>query len=299
MGGATFPTSVKFAVGDRKVEYLVVNAVECEPYLTCDYRLLIERPECIIEGTMIAAKILNPENIIIAVEENKEDAALLLEETAEKLGYNITVALMKMKYPQGDEKQLIYALTGREMPSGKLPLDLGCIVCNTSSINAIYEAAVFHKPLFERVVTVTGEGVENARNLIVPVGTTFRTLFEYCGGNEEKCDEMIAGGPMMGFALQNLDIPTVKGNNALLCIRKYEEVSFPCMHCGKCAQHCPMGLTPNNMYRYIMNGMYADAMEIGLMDCKECGCCSYSCPSQLNLVQAFKMGKKMARSVKK
>ena len=298
MGGATFPTSVKFAVGERKVEYLVINAVECEPYLTCDYRLMLERPEGIIEGAQVAAKILNPDNVIIAVEENKEDAALVLENKAKEMGFNVTVALMKMKYPQGDEKQLLYALTKRQIPSGKLPLDIGCIVCSTSSIYALYEAAVFHKPVFERVVTVTGEAIAEPKNLIVPVGTSFRKLFEYCHGDETKCDEFIAGGPMMGFSFPSLDTPTVKGNNGLLCIKKFEEKSFPCMHCGKCAQHCPMGLTPNNMYRLITHGLYKEAMDIGLMDCKECGCCAYSCPSQLRLVQTFRLGKKMGRNAK-
>ncbi len=299
MGGATFPTSVKFAVSGRRVEYLVINAVECEPYLTCDYRLMIERPEAIIEGTMIAAKILNPENIIIAVEENKEDAALLLEKTARDMGFTLEVALMKMKYPQGDEKQLLYALTKREIPSGKLPLDIGCIVCNTASVNAIFEAVVYHKPLIERVVTVSGECIREPRNLIVPFGTSFRTLFDYCSGDEEKCGEFIAGGPMMGFGMPDLDSPTVKGNNGLVCLPSQKEYpSFPCMHCGKCAQHCPMGLTPNNMYRLITNARYKEAMDIGLMDCKECGSCAYSCPSHLNLVQAFKMGKKLGRNAK-
>ena len=298
MGGATFPTSVKFAVGDRKVEYLVINAFECEPYLTCDYRLMIERPECIIEGAQVASRILNPDNVIIAVEENKEDAALILEKKAAEMGFNVTLALMKMKYPQGDEKQLLYALTKRQVPSGKLPLDIGCIVCSTSSVYALYEAAVFHKPVYERVVTVTGEAIGEPKNLIVPVGTPFRKLFEYCNGDETKCDEFIAGGPMMGFSFPSLDTPTVKGNNGLLCIRKFEEKSFPCMHCGKCAQHCPMGLTPNNMYRLITHGMYKEAMDIGLMDCKECGCCAYSCPSQLRLVQTFRLGKKMGRNAK-
>ena len=299
MGGATFPTSVKFAVNGRRVEYLVINAVECEPYLTCDYRLMMERPEAIIEGTMIAAKILNPENIIIAVEENKEDAALLLEKTARDMGFTLEVALMKMKYPQGDEKQLLYALTKREIPSGKLPLDIGCIVCNTASVNALFEAVVYHKPLIERVVTVSGECIREPKNLIVPFGTSFRTLFDYCNGDEEKCGEYIAGGPMMGFGMPDLDCPTVKGNNGLVCLPPQKEYpAFPCMHCGKCAQHCPMGLTPNNMYRLITNARYKEAMDIGLMDCKECGSCAYSCPSHLNLVQAFKMGKKLGRNAK-
>lgn len=299
MGGATFPTSVKFAVNDRRVEFLVINAVECEPYLTCDYRLLMERPEALIEGTKIVSKILSPEKIYIAVEENKEDAALLIEKKAQETGLECTVALMKMKYPQGDEKQLLAALTGREIPSGKLPLDIGAIVCSASSVNAIFEAVVYHKPLFERIVTVTGECVGEPKNLIVPFGTSFGTLFEYCKGDKEKANEFIAGGPMMGFDMPDLSIPTTKGNNGLVAVHSEKKKHiFPCMHCGKCAQHCPMKLTPNNMYHYIKNGMYKEALEIGLMDCKECGCCAYSCPSGLDLVQAFKLGKKMGRNLK-
>ncbi len=299
MGGATFPTSVKFAVKDRKVEYLVINGVECEPYLTCDYRLMMERPEAVIEGISITAKILNPEKIVIAVEENKKDAALLLEETAGKMGVELTVALMKMKYPQGDEKQLLAAITKREIPSGKLPLDIGCIVCSVSSINAIFEAVVYHKPLFERIVTVSGECIREPKNLIVPVGTSFETLFNYCSGDMESTEELIAGGPMMGFGMADLSSPTTKGNNGLLAVKSVKKNHvYPCMHCGKCAQHCPMKLTPNNMYRYITHGMYKEAMDIGLMDCKECGCCAYSCPSGLDLVQAFKLGKKLGRNAR-
>lgn len=299
MGGATFPTSVKFAVNDRKVEYLVINAVECEPYLTCDYRLLLERPDAIVEGTKIVAKILSPEKIYIAVEENKEDAALIIEEKARQMGLECTVALMKMKYPQGDEKQLLAALTGREIPSGKLPLDIGAIVCSASSINAIYEAVVYHKPLYERIVTVTGECIREPKNLIVPFGTSFETLFDYCKGDRENANEFIAGGPMMGFDMPDLSMPTTKGNNGLVALHSEKKKHiFPCMHCGKCAQHCPMKLTPNNMYHYIKNGMYKEALDLGLMDCKECGCCAYSCPSGLDLVQAFKLGKKMGRNLK-
>lgn len=299
MGGATFPTSVKFSIPEgKKVEYLVINAVECEPYLTCDYRLMKERTSDIIEGIMIASKVLSPEKIIIGVEANKEDAALLLESKAKEMGFNLTVALLKMKYPQGDEKQLLYALTGRAIPSGKLPLDIGCIVCNTSSIIALYEAIKFHKPLIERVMTVTGEAIGEPKNLLVPIGTTFKTLFEYCSGDESKCNEIISGGPMMGFGVPNLTIPTVKGTNGLLCILSKEEKTFNCVNCGKCVQHCPMGLRPNRMYRLITNKQYKDAMDIGLMDCKECGCCAYSCSSHLNLVQTFKLGKKLGREKK-
>lgn len=299
MGGAQFPTSVKFATNGRRVEYLVINGVECEPYLTCDYRLMLERTKSILEGVEIIKKILNPEKTVIAVEENKEDAALLLEKTASEMKIEVEVDLMKMKYPQGDEKQLLAAITKKEIPSGKLPLDIGAIVCSVSSVNAIFEAVVYHKPLFERVVTVSGELIARPKNLVVPFGTPFEVLFDYCGGDREKANEYIAGGPMMGFDMPDLSCPTIKGNNGLLVLKSEKKKHiFPCMHCGKCAQHCPMSLTPNNMYRYITHGMYKEALDIGLMDCKECGCCAYSCPSGLDLVQTFKLGKKMGRNIK-
>lgn len=299
MGGATFPLSVKYLVPeDKKVEYLVINAVECEPYITADYRLMIERTEEIIEGIMIANKLLNPLHIIIGVEENKLDAAEKLEKMAESMGFDLTVVLLKMKYPQGDEKQLLFALTGRAIPSGKLPLDIGCIVSNTSTIVALYEAVKFHKPLIERVVTVSGEAIEEPKNLLVPIGTSFRTLFDYAKGSESSCDEIISGGPMMGFDCPSLDIPVVKGTNGLICLKKTEDKSLVCVNCGRCASHCPMGLRPNRMFRLITNGKYKDALSLGLLDCKECGSCAYSCPSYLPLVQAFKLGKKMGREKK-
>lgn len=300
MGGATFPTSVKFAIPEgKKVEYVVVNAVECEPYITCDYRIMIERTDALLDGLMIIKKAIEPEKMVIAIEENKMDAALIIEERIKELGYPIFVQPLKMKYPQGDEKQLLYAVTKRTIPSGKLPLDIGCIVCNTSSVNAIYEAVKYHKPLIERVVTVTGENIKNPKNLLCPIGASLSDLFSYCDGIEEDGAELISGGPMMGFDIPSLDIPLTKGTNGLLCMKKKEkEKTYPCMNCGRCVSHCPMGLTPNRMFRLIQNGEYKEAMKIGLMDCKECGCCAYSCPSHIELVQGFKKGKKLGREKK-
>ena len=297
MGGATFPTSVKFSVPTgKKVEYLVINAVECEPYITCDYRLMMEEPEALLEGAMIAAKAVNPEHIVFGVEMNKMDAVELLSAKAEEKGYPISIQPLKMKYPQGDEKQLLKAVTGREIPSGKLPLDIGCIVCNTATTYAIYEAVKFHKPLFERRITVSGECIRNPKNILAPIGTPFSALLEYCGGARDGLYELISGGPMMGFDCPDGDVPMVKGSGGLLAVPyKIGGREFPCVSCGKCVQHCPMGLMPNRMYRNIKNGNYSEAMALGLMDCKECGCCSYSCPSHINLVQGFKLGKKMGR----
>ena len=206
---------------------------------------------------------------------------------------------LKVKYPQGDEKQLLKATIGREVPSGKLPLDVGAVVCNASTAYAIYEAVRFHKPLFERICTISGESVNNPKNVIAPIGTKFSDLIAYAGGAKEDLVSLIGGGPMMGFAVADPDTPMVKGSGGVLMLPKMiEDVSFPCVLCGKCVQHCPMGLQPNKMFRNIKYGNYQAAMDLGLMDCKECGCCAYTCPSHLPLVQGFKLGKKLGRKKK-
>lgn len=300
MGGATFPTDVKLTVPmGKKVDALVINGVECEPYLTSDYRLMLERPDEMLEGVMAAAKILSPDRIIIGIEANKLDAAELLEQKIASNGYSITVQRLQMKYPQGDEKQLLKATIGREVPSGKLPLDVGAVVCNASTAYAIYEAVRFHKPLFERICTISGESVNNPKNVIAPIGTKFSDLIAYAGGAKEDLVSLIGGGPMMGFAVADPDTPMVKGSGGVLMLPKMiDDVSFPCVLCGKCVQHCPMGLQPNKMFRNIKYGNYQAAMDLGLMDCKECGCCAYTCPSHLPLVQGFKLGKKLGRKKK-
>lgn len=300
MGGATFPTDVKLTVPmGKKVDALVINGVECEPYLTSDYRLMLERPDEMLEGVMAAAKILSPDRIIIGIEANKLDAAELLEQKIASNGYPITVQRLQMKYPQGDEKQLLKATIEKEVPSGKLPLDVGAVVCNASTAYAIYEAVRFHKPLFERICTISGESVNNPKNVIAPIGTKFSDLIAYAGGAKEDLVSLIGGGPMMGFAVADPDTPMVKGSGGVLMLPKMiDDVSFPCVLCGKCVQHCPMGLQPNKMFRNIKYGNYQAAMDLGLMDCKECGCCAYTCPSHLPLVQGFKLGKKLGRKKK-
>ncbi len=300
MGGATFPTAVKFTVPMGKaVDALVINGVECEPYLTSDYRTMIERADEVLEGVMVAAAAVKPERIIIGIEANKMDAAELLEAKAREKGYPIAVQPLRMKYPQGDEKQLLKATIGREVPSGKLPLDVGAVVCNIGTCYALYEAAVFHKPLVERVITVSGESISQPRNIIAPIGTRFSDLIAYCGGEKDDLVSLVAGGPMMGFAVADEDTPMVKGSGGLLALPlMIDDYTAPCVLCGKCVQHCPMGLMPNRMFRNIKYGNYQAAMDLGLMDCKECGCCAYTCPSHLPLVQGFKLGKKMGRKKK-
>ena len=299
MGGATFPTHVKLAVNGKKVDALVINGVECEPYLTSDYRSMIERADETLEGIMVLARILSPGRIIIGIEANKMDAVSYLSSKVREKGYPIHVMPLKMKYPQGDEKQLLKATIDREVPSGALPIDIGAVVCNVGTAFAIYEAVKFHKPLIERVCTVSGESVNDPKNVIAPIGTKFSDLIAYAGGAKEDLVSLIAGGPMMGFAVADPDTPMVKGSGGVLMLPKMlDEVSFPCVLCGKCVEHCPMGLMPNKMFRNIKYGNYKAAMDLGLMDCKECGCCAYTCPSHLPLVQGFKLGKKMGRMKK-
>ncbi len=301
MGGATFPTSVKLMIPKGKsVDDLVINGVECEPYLTSDYRSMLERAEGIVEGVMILSRITNPKKISIGIEMNKMDAVAHLEKVIAEKGYPIEVVALKMKYPQGDEKQLIKAVTGKEVPSGKLPIDAGAVVANISTTYAVYEAVVFHKPLIERVVSVTGEGVVSPKNVLAPIGTKASDLFKYAGGLKDDAVKMISGGPMMGFAFSDEDTPIVKGTSGITVLTFQDELlsAFPCVSCGKCVEHCPMGLMPNKMFRNIKYGNYQVAMDLGLMDCKECGCCAYSCPSHIPLVQGFKLGKKLGRKKK-
>ena len=297
MGGATFPVHVKLAVPEgKKAEYLVINAVECEPYLTSDYRSLMERTDETLEGIMILARILSPEHIVIGIEANKMDAAQLLEEHIKSQGYPVEVQPLKMKYPQGDEKQLLKAVTGREVPSGKLPIDIGAVVCNAGTVYAVYEACVFHKPLIERIVTVSGEAVKNPKNILSPVGASAADLIAFAGGyNTDNVDKLVSGGPMMGFAFADEQCPVTKGTSGILALKGADLEAGVCVSCGKCVAHCPMGLMPNRMFRNIKNGRYKEALDLGLLDCKECGCCAFICPAHLPLVQGFKLGKKMGR----
>lgn len=297
MGGATFPAHVKLSVApDKKVYALVINGVECEPYLTADHRTMLERTKEVLEGIMICRSILSPEKVIIGVEANKMDAVEALRACIAQKGYPIEVMPLKMKYPQGDEKQLLKATINREIPSGKLPLDVGAVVINMGTTFAIFEAIVYGKPLYERVVSVTGECVAKPCNVVAPIGTKVSDLIAFAGGFTQEPDKMISGGPMMGFAFFDENTPIAKGTSGILSIKdskNYQQTA--CLSCGRCVAHCPIGLLPTKLYALITNGKYEEAMKNSLMDCKECGCCSYSCPAHLDLVHAFKTGKKMGR----
>lgn len=302
LGGATFPANVKLSIPKgKKAEYFVVNGVECEPYLTADHRLMLERADKIIEGIKIVSRIVNPEKIAIGIEINKPDAIESIRTAAGKAGISLDVVPLKVKYPQGDEKQLLKAITGREVPSGALPLDIGCVVSNVGTVHAIFEAVVYDKPLIERVLTVTGGAIANPQNLKVRIGTPISSLIEECGGFKEVPEKVVVGGPMMGFAIYDLDTPVIKGTSGILALTSKEvhgRARTSCISCGRCIKACPMGLNPTTMFKFIDHGEYGEASALGLMDCKECGSCGFVCPAQIPLTQGFRLGKRMLRKKK-
>jgi len=293
LGGATFPTHVKYSVpNDKKVDTLIINAVECEPYLSADYRLMIEKSADIISGIEIARTVLGINRVIIGIEADTPKAIEVMKKAASTVS-GIEVLPLKVKYPQGAEKQLIQAAINKEIPSGELPMAVGAVVSNVGTIFAIKEAIIDNKPLTERVVTVTGTLVKNPGNYKIKIGTTLRDVLDEVG-LKGKPAKIIFGGPMMGFAQHSLDVPVVKGTSGILVLADKETVYFnddPCVKCGKCISVCPMGLNPTKIVRKIELGRKNDSKEDGLMDCIQCGACSYICPSQKHLAQAIKLGK--------
>jgi electron transport complex protein RnfC len=299
LGGATFPTHVKMMVPKgKRAEVFLVNGVECEPYLTVDNRLMLEKTEELLEGTRIVEKVLKPERVVIGIEENKPEAIAQMEATIKNLGLPYEVVPLALKYPQGDEKLLIKAVTGKEVPSGGLPIDIGAVVSNAGTILSIYEAAVFGKPLIERYVTVSGGAIQKPSNLRVRIGTTIGDLIEECGGFNGVPEKIVIGGPMTGFAVHDLDIPVIKGTSGILALTAQEtnkSSRTPCISCGRCVSICPMGLNPTFIFKMVDHLDYDGASEIGMADCRECGSCGYVCPAHIPLVQGIKLGKKMAR----
>ena len=299
LGGATFPTHVKLSIPRGTViDTFIVDGVECEPYLTADHRIMLEKPDEIITGIRIVRKILGVERVFIGIEENKPDAIEVMSAAAAGSGLPVEVVPLHLKYPQGDEKQLIKALTGREVPSGGLPLNVGTVVNNVGTLIAIYEAVVFRKPLIERVLTVSGGAVANPMNLKVRIGTPIGQVIEECGGLTSQPERIVVGGPMMGFSLYDLETPVTKGTSGILALTPREvrsAATTACLSCGKCVAACPFGLNPTRLFKMIDHQEYDSAMADGLMDCKECGCCSFVCPAHIPLVQGMKLGKTIAR----
>ena len=289
MGGAGFPTHVKLMPkNEDDIDTIIVNGAECEPYLTSDYRRMIEVPNKIVTGLQIVINLFDKAKGIIAIEDNKPEAIAKLTELTKDID-NITVRPVKTKYPQGAERQLIYANTGRQINSSMLPADVGCIVHNIDTIVAIYNALIEGRPLYERIVTVTGDAVNDTANFRVRLGTNARELIDAVGGfNIEDPGKIISGGPMMGKAMFSLDVPIVKGSSALLCFRE-DEVSevepSNCIRCGRCVEVCPGRVMPNKLADIASHGDLEEFVKCDGMECCECGCCSYVCPAKRHLTQ--------------
>ncbi|MBQ1925367.1 MAG: electron transport complex subunit RsxC [Proteobacteria bacterium] len=297
-GGAGFPTHAKLTPPPgMTITELVVNGAECEPYLTADHRLMLERAPKIIEGIRILMKILGVKKALVGIENNKPDAIEKMAEAAKDFD-GIEICPLKTKYPQGGEKQLIYALTGRRIASGALPASVGVVVVNVATSHAVYEAVVLRKPMYERVVTVSGLGIKKPANLMVRVGTRISDIVEYLGGTTENVKKVIMGGPMMGFATSDLSTPTTKTTSGILFLTE-EEVDLneggPCVRCGWCLDACPMGLEPKEIALYVEAGKGRETERFGVKDCFECGSCAFMCPAKRPLVQLIRLAKQQLR----
>ena len=294
MGGAAFPTAVKLSPPDDKpIDSIIINGCECEPYLTCDYRVMLERREELIGGAKLLLKVLGADKCYLSIEDNKPEAIKALKEVSDDP--RLEVVSVPTKYPQGSEKQLIKTLLNREVPSGGLPFDVGALVQNVSTTVAIFEAVYYDKPLMERVVTVTGDNIKEPSNLLSKVGTPIYHLINECGGLIDKRSKVIMGGPMTGFAQPILQVPIVKGSNGLLLFSSSmvdEDQEFiACMRCGECVEDCPMRLYPSKISTAYEEGRIEDCEEWDALDCVECGVCSYVCPSRRPIVYHIKEAK--------
>ena len=301
MGGATFPTHVKLSVPPgKKAEFLIINGVECEPYLTSDYRTMLEYGDRLMVGVTILMRALQVEKALVGVENNKPDAIARLRELAAEYK-GIEVVALKTRYPQGGEKQLIAALTGRQVPPPPaLPIDVGAVVCNASTTVAVYDAVQKNKPLVERVVTVTGKQLASPKNLLTRMGTPVSALIEAAGGLPEGEVKVLNGGPMMGRAMMNLESPVTKGCSGITVISGYEAQRVPetsCIKCAKCVSVCPMGLEPYLLSKLARRKMWESAENGHITDCIECGSCQYTCPAGLPLLDYVRLGKQTVMGI--
>jgi electron transport complex protein RnfC len=292
MGGASFPAHVKLSPpADHPIETVILNAAECEPYLTTDHRLMIEQTEGILTGLLLIKKAVDAKKCVIAIEDNKPDVIELLRKTIQNS--DISVAVLKTKYPQGAEKQIIRSVTGREVPSGGLPYQAGVIVANTATAYAIYQAVCLGIPSIERVVTVTG-CVKDPSNFLCRIGTPFSVLIEAAGGFTEPPAKIISGGPMMGLTINSLDLPVMKATSGILALdakTAKKTVESNCIRCGKCLEVCPIGLKPLYINACALKNDFAGAEKLNAADCIECGCCSYICPAKRYLAQSIRLAK--------
>lgn len=299
LGGGAFPTHVKLSPPKEKpIDTLIINGCECEPYITTDHQQILERAADLVKGIHIIEKILAVKKVFIAIEDNKPDAILIMTD-AILSNQNYSVVRLKSKYPQGAEKQLIKALLNRTVPAGGLPLDVGVVVQNVGTVFAVYEACRFNKPLVERLVTVTGTAVKVPRNLLVRLGTPVYDLIDFCGGYTTSPAKIIFGGPMMGIAQYNDELPTIKGTSGIIVLTEQEtriEPEGPCIRCGRCIDTCPMNLLPCELNNFIRKKDFNRAVQYYLMDCIECGCCAYECPAKIKLVHSFVYAKREIRT---
>ena len=294
LGGAAFPTHIKYMVPPgKKAEYLIINAAECEPYLTSDYRLMTELADEALIGIEIMKRALGVEKALVGIEENKPSAISRMRELAKGF-VGIEIVPLKTKYPQGAEKQLIYALTKREVPSGKLPIEVGCVVNNIGTAQAIYKAVQKNKPLIENILTLTGKNLKQGKNLLVRIGTPMQSIIDAFGGLPHDTGKVISGGPMMGKAISDLSAPTVKTTSAILIMSDKEssrKEETNCLRCGKCITVCPMGLEPIRIAQLAENRLWEDAEKAFAMDCIECGTCLYTCPAGRPLLDMLRLSK--------
>lgn len=295
LGGATFPTHIKLSVPEgKKIDFLIINGVECEPFLTADHQLMLEKTEEILVGTRILSKALDGPKCYIGIENNKKDAIALMQTLAAQKYPEIQIVPLKMKYPQGGEKQLITAISGREVPTGGLPMDAGCVVQNVATAFAVYEAVQKNKPLIERVACVTGLNVSSPCNIRFRIGTDLDQLIQMAGGIPEQTGKIISGGPMMGKAVLNTNAPSGKGTSGILLLDESmskRKLESNCIRCGKCVSACPIGLEPYLLVRYAQAKRMDDLETNHAQDCIECGCCLYSCPANIPLLDHIRLAK--------
>ncbi|MBN1289365.1 MAG: electron transport complex subunit RsxC [Actinobacteria bacterium] len=295
LGGATFPTHVKLSPPeDKPIELVIINGAECEPYLTGDHRLMVERTADVIEGALLIRKAVGAKRIVIAIERNKPDAIEVMNDS--RKGDDFEVVVLPARYPQGAEKTLIKSVTGREVPAGGLPMDVGVVVDNVGTAVAVRDCIYEGMPVVERIVTVSGDGIAGRGNLKVKIGTSFHELIEYCGGYKGEKGKLLMGGPMMGLAQYTDSVPVIKGTSGIIALAgetvfRQEPAHFVCIRCGRCVRRCPMNLLPYQIGDYCDAGMWEQLEGLNIEDCVECGCCSYICPTKNPLVQLIKVGK--------
>jgi len=301
-GGAAFPTSVKLnPPRDKNIDVVILNGCECEPYLTRDFRFMIERPDDLISGLKLIMKALGVKRGVIGIENNKPEAIELLINKI-KYEHGLEVVSLKTKYPQGAEKMLIKAVTGKEVPPGKLPMDVGAVIQNIGTAIAIHDAIVNGEVLITAALTVSGKGIKNPKNLIVPVGTSIQNVIDYCGGVTDDAVKIVVGGPMMGVAQFDLHAPVMKATSGILVLTKddvAENPETPCLRCGQCVGACPLNLMPTKLSRYSQLNRFDDAEGAGITFCMECGTCSYTCPANIPLVQWIRLGKQKVLQMQK